>query len=243
MARTSSRTRIATLSKVFAGGGSQMLDSLARLSVLYEDLRIETFAITSNDREIVRLDQLGAKYRVNYFLRRSIATLLEFEGALQKLSRTSEYKAASASIDTGLISTVSDAIRFFQVHHALVKSLRNDIGGHFHHAAAEFATRHAEPDATAQIEITFDPSGNRRYGVLEESSGQEASHRGIRRRDLHDSRRLCPRHSGNARAGDRVSVEPVLRLGIPAVLDVCVHRIIGAAESDAAALMTVRLPS
>lgn len=136
-----------------------MLDSLARLSVLYEDLRIETFAITSNDREIVRLDQLGAKYRVNYFLRRSIATLLEFEGALQKLSRTSEYKAASASIDTGLISTVSDAIRFFQVHHALVKSLRNDIGGHFHHAAAEFATRHAEPDATAQIEITFDPSG------------------------------------------------------------------------------------
>jgi hypothetical protein len=76
-----------------------MLDSLARLSVLYEDLRIETFAITSDEEEIKRLDGLSARYRINYFLRRSIATLLEFEGALHKLSRTSEYKATRANVD------------------------------------------------------------------------------------------------------------------------------------------------
>jgi hypothetical protein len=54
---------------------------------------------------------------------------------------------------------VSDAIRFFQDHHTLLKGLRNDIGAHFHDAAAAFATRHAERDAIAQIEITIHPSG------------------------------------------------------------------------------------
>jgi hypothetical protein len=157
MARLSSRTRFAPLDTVFAGGRSPLLDSLAQLSVLYEDLRIETFAITANEEDVKRLDELSAKYRINYFLRRSIATLLEFEGALNKLSKTSEYKAARDNIDRGLIRTVSEAIRFFQHHHRLLKSLRNDIGGHFNDDAAAFATRHTEPDVTAKIEITFHP--------------------------------------------------------------------------------------
>ena len=63
------------------------MDCLAQMSVLYEDLRIETFALTANDEEVKRLDHLDKRYRVHYFLRRSIATLLEFRGALIKMSR------------------------------------------------------------------------------------------------------------------------------------------------------------
>ena len=159
MARASSRSRFARLGKVFADGRSPLLDALAQMSVLYEDLRIETFAIASSDEELRRLDYLNSKYRVNYFLRRSVATLLEFEGALHQLSRTSEYKAARDKTDRGLIKNVSDAIRFFQSNHKLFKSLRNDLGGHFSHEAAAFATRHIEPDVTANLEVTFHPSG------------------------------------------------------------------------------------
>jgi hypothetical protein len=159
MARTSSRTRFAPIKRVFAGGRSPLLDSLAQLSVLYEDLRIETLAITSNGEVLKRLDVLSSRYRANYFLRRSIATLLEFEGALNKLSKTPEYKTARGTVDRGLIRRVTDAIRFFQEHHRLLKSLRNDIGGHFNDEAAAFATRHAEPDAIVKIEIAFHPSG------------------------------------------------------------------------------------
>ena len=159
MARLSSRTRLAHLEKVFAGGRSPLLDSLAQLSVLYEDLRVETFAITASETELTRLDELGYKYRRNYFLRRSIATLLEFEGGLHRLSKTDEYKASRAGIDKALIRRVTDAIRFFQKHHKLLKSLRNDIGGHFNDEAAAFATSHIEPAAIAKIEVTFHPSG------------------------------------------------------------------------------------
>ena len=159
MARISSRTRFAPLERAFGGGRSPLLDSLAPLSVLYEDLRIETFAIAADEQELKRLDELGSKYRVNYFLRRSIATLLEFEGVLHKLSKTPQYKAARRNTDKDLIRKVEDAIRFFQEHHKLLKSLRNDIGGHFSDEAAAFATRHAEPDTIAKLEITFHPSG------------------------------------------------------------------------------------
>lgn len=159
MARLSSRTRFAPLERVFAGGRSPLLDSLAQLSVLYEDLRVETFAITASETELTPLDELGYKYRRNYFLRRSIATLLEFEGALHRLSKTHEYKASRADVDRALISRVTDAIRFLQKHHKLLKSLRNDIGGHFSDEAAAFATSHAETDAIAKIEVTFHPSG------------------------------------------------------------------------------------
>jgi hypothetical protein len=128
MATLSSRTRFARLQKVFEAGRSPLLDCLAQLSVLYEDLRIETFAITASEEELKRLDELSSKYRIHYFLRRSIATLLEFEGALHKLSRTSEYKASlRRTKDQELIKRVPDAIRFFQTHHKLLKSLRNDI--------------------------------------------------------------------------------------------------------------------
>ncbi len=144
------------------------MDCMAQLSVVYEDLRIETRALTAGEDELTRLDYLDKKYRTHYFLRRSMATLLEFRGALSKLSCTEEYKAAKFSachpdappkqrLRRELFDAVSDALSFFDSHHKLLKRLRNAVGGHFSDAAAASATKHVGPDATCRIEMLFHP--------------------------------------------------------------------------------------
>jgi len=169
MPYVSSRTRFASLQKVFAQGKSTLMDSLAQMSVLYEDLRIETFALTANDEEVKRLDHLDKRYRVHYFLRRSIATLLEFRGALIKMSRTQDFKAERASCfhqDASLtrksrrelFDMVSDALRFFDSHHSVLKNLRNAVGGHFGDAAAHQATANIDSSAVQKLEVIFDKS-------------------------------------------------------------------------------------
>jgi hypothetical protein len=170
MARVSSRTGFASLQKVFAQGRSPLMDGIAQLSVLYEDLRIETFALTSSDEEVKRLDCLDKRYRVNYFLRRSIATLFEFRGALIKTWKTDEFKAAHATATDAnaplslksqkvLFDKIADSLRFFERHHLLIKALRNAVGGHFNDDAAALATRNLHPDAVSKLEIIFHPSG------------------------------------------------------------------------------------
>lgn len=167
MPYASSRTRFALLQKVFAQGRSPLMDCLAQMSVLYEDLRIETFALTANDDEVKRLDYLDQRYRIHYFLRRSIATLLEFRGSLIKMSRTQEFKAEKSSSfhqdasmtrksQRELFDMVSDALAFFDDHHSLLKNLRNAVGGHFNDAAAAQATASVDPDVVGRLEVIFD---------------------------------------------------------------------------------------
>lgn len=140
---------------------------MAQMSVLYEDLRIETFALTANDEEVKRLDYLDPRYRLHYFLRRSMVSLLEFRGALTRLSRTGNFKAEKrASLQSNpsivkkgnrdLFRTVANALAFFEKNHKLLKDLRNAVGGHFSYAAAASATTNVESDSIGKIEITFD---------------------------------------------------------------------------------------
>jgi len=167
MPYASSRARFALLQRVFAQGRSPLMDCLAQMSVLYEDLRIETFALTANEDEVKRLDCLDHKYRINYFLRRSIATLLEFRGCLIKMSRTEEFRTERSSSfnpdapksrksQRELFATVSKALRFFDLHHALLKALRNAVGGHFNDMAAAQATSNVGPEAVGRLEVIFD---------------------------------------------------------------------------------------
>lgn len=89
---------------------------------------------------------------------------MEFAGALSKLSRTEEYKAARIALESQkdkryLVALVSKALQYFQANHKTLKSLRNSVSGHFHDEAAAYATRHAHPDAIARLEVVFHPSG------------------------------------------------------------------------------------
>src|SRR6185295_17600985 len=81
----STHCRYAYLQELLPAGGSdtQISARIARVCVLYEDLRIEVLAMA--EKRISRLDQNGDRFRRLYFLRRSIASLFEFAEALRLL--------------------------------------------------------------------------------------------------------------------------------------------------------------
>jgi hypothetical protein len=94
--------RTAVLPHVFNSNRERMLDAhIARLAVLYEDLRVETSAIKAHS--IPCLDVLDPEhehrdvparigsYRSHYFLRRSIGTLSEFADGLRLLTECEEF--------------------------------------------------------------------------------------------------------------------------------------------------------
>ncbi len=164
MPSLSSLTRFAPLRSVFGAGRSDLLGRLAQLSVLYEDLRLETLGIAAEGDQLSRLDQSDPRYRRLYFLRRSVATIFEFRRVLNKLLQTKEYGKAVAAlqIEKGLREIIEQANSFLATKHELIKRLRNDVGGHFDERAAEFATRNVSEQAVGKLEITAYHSG---YGA------------------------------------------------------------------------------
>ena len=79
------------LTKVFPSGHDEMLHAhILRLAVLYEDLRIELYGIAEDS--MPKLDGTDERYRKNYFLRRSIATLVEFAETVRILNECDEFQ-------------------------------------------------------------------------------------------------------------------------------------------------------
>ena len=68
------------LYEVFGTGDRDLAVHVARLSVLFEDLRVEQSA-TRHAEPISAIDTLGKNYRRFYFLRRMLVTLDEFASA------------------------------------------------------------------------------------------------------------------------------------------------------------------
>jgi len=139
------------LAKVFASGHGEMAHAhMARLAVLYEDLRIELTAVAT--RSIPILDVTDERYRTNYFLRRSIATLVEFAEAIRLLNACSEFQGVKARFGGEVGRYWDEGVRFFSRHERFLKLVRNDIGGHFGQQAAVFAVAHFDPEAVGKIQ-------------------------------------------------------------------------------------------
>ena len=99
--------------------------------MLYEDLRIETTAIAEDS--IPALDVTDVRYRRHYFLRRSIATLVEFAEALRLLNDCSDFNDVRLGFDEEVIEMWSEGITFFHENETFLERIRNDTGGHFDH--------------------------------------------------------------------------------------------------------------
>jgi hypothetical protein len=136
------QTRNASLREVFSADQNRQLNAkLARLCVLYEDLRVEMCGIA--EPSIPALDILDlekdnkctpqriGRYRRYYFVRRSIGTIREFAEALRSINGDPDL----------------------QLNESLLKAIRNDIGGHFGHQAALNALDRLSPDAYSAIEL------------------------------------------------------------------------------------------
>src|SRR5579862_5472808 len=138
---SSSRTRFGRLDRVFKNGGSDLLNAIARLAVLYEDFRIEKGGLPPPEGALGELDTLGHSYRLIYFLRRSVATLTEFHGGLTTIQQMPEFKAAKASLSKQDAKYIDQANHYFQEHRERLKELRNAFGGHLKQESVTLAVK------------------------------------------------------------------------------------------------------
>ncbi len=139
------------LTRVLGPGAPFSARYIAQLSVLYEDLRIETMAIAEDS--MPALDVTDYRYRRHYFLRRSIATLVEFSEGLRLLDGCPDFCDLRSGFDKKLIESWTVGIRFFYETEQFLKLIRNDTGGHFGPEAAGYAVTHLNNGAVGKIQI------------------------------------------------------------------------------------------
>jgi len=63
-----------------------------------------------------------------------------------------------AQANRDLFDIIAEALKFFESHHKLLKTLRNAVGGHFSEEAAALATKNIESNGVGRLEVTFDVS-------------------------------------------------------------------------------------
>jgi len=130
---------------------------VARLAVLYEDLRIEMIAI--GEYELSALDFTDERYRRLYFVRRAVATLVEFRGALMRIHQCPEFCHLRKTFGADELQQWHKAVSFFDMHQDTFKDARDDIGGHFQEKAADAALKDIRKETVAKIEIVKGPNG------------------------------------------------------------------------------------
>lgn len=139
------------LSRVFASSPPELGAIVARLSVLFEDLRIEEAA--SRIPKLGDLDAIGESYRKIYFVRRGIATLVEFSSALEMLDQRPEFADVRKRFDEAGLDRWRAAVKFFAANKSYLSRIRADFGGHFDHGSARHAVAEMHPDTRGVLEI------------------------------------------------------------------------------------------
>jgi len=123
----------------------------ARLCVLYDDLQLEFAA--ANEETIPLLDKSGRDNRRFYFVRRTLGTLSELRSAVAVLEMNTTFRARKAAWPVGARDGWNKAAAFFGANHKFLKDWRNDVGGHFLTATAEFVIDNIEQDTVGAIEL------------------------------------------------------------------------------------------
>jgi hypothetical protein len=150
-------TRIAELRRVFKGGQSELLNGIARLAILYEDLRLEMNEFQTAHRKVIELGEGDTEGRVLYFLRRALETLVEFGRGLNVIRSMDEFKKASPGLTALDTRYIADADRFILQNWTRIKELRNEFAGHIQAEAVEFAVKHL----TSEVgKVTWNPDSD-----------------------------------------------------------------------------------
>jgi hypothetical protein len=145
-----STTRLGSLARVFDNGTSPLLNHIARLSVLYEDLRIEIASLLPENQPSDG-NPLDFSYRHVYFLRRSLATLMEFQSGLTQIAGLPEFKQSAPRLSKLDSRYINAANRYFQKHNLRIKELRNELGGHIQQDAVDYALSNFPSDLVGSV--------------------------------------------------------------------------------------------
>jgi probable HAF family extracellular repeat protein len=136
------------------GRRSRIGDQSRSACVLFEDLRREY--IGSRATEDLPLDALSKQYRKFYFLRRSLVSLDEFCGALNRLTEVKAWKKYVESHDDKRRRKMwADAVKFFNAKKERIETIRGDIGGHFPESAAKWSVERLHEDTTDALQIDY----------------------------------------------------------------------------------------
>jgi hypothetical protein len=154
-----SLTRVGYLRKVFPANTpaeAVVHANVARLVVLYEDLRIElaTFQVAAIDGHADWVND--GQYRKRYFLRRAIGTVVELSNGFSQLARDPSFAEVRKTFDDIATAEWDSTVGFLASNAQLFKQVRNDLGGHFGTAAAKFAIESFTPGTTGSLEIVRD---------------------------------------------------------------------------------------
>jgi len=130
-----------------------MAVQLLRLCVLYEDFQVEVSGAMADN--IATLDATSLETRRFYFVRRQCATFMEISGALKVLNANRAFKSCKSQFSPMGLKQWDEAVKFFSDvdNHALLKGMRNDLGGHFLDSTAEFALDNVSSDAVGVLEF------------------------------------------------------------------------------------------
>lgn len=139
---------------------------IARIAVLYEDLRIELYA-TAARQKIKALDHNGDGYRRLYFIRRAISTVLEIRGAFQRLDQLPEFRRLRMNFSAEQDTAWRAAVDFLLAHDADLRQIRDDVGGHFQERAADYALDHMSSKEVGMITIEEGKKHNTAGSTLE----------------------------------------------------------------------------
>jgi hypothetical protein len=143
---------------------------VARLIVLYEDLRIEESGILA--RTIPPLEMVNnGDYRIRYFLRRTVCTLLEFAEAFRLVDSLDQFNDLRVRFDGTRLKQWNEAVDFFKQEEPLIRRIRNDLGGHFGEEATEYAVKGFLPGTKGRIEYYRDV-GSRKATILNHYVGE-----------------------------------------------------------------------
>ncbi len=119
----------------------------------FEDLRIEEYG--SRLDTLDDLDVVAKGYRKIYFLRRSIATLVEFAGAVEMLDQRPEFRKIKKGFDRDIQKRWTDAAEYFREWKGYLSEIRADFGGHFDHGSALHAVREMHPDTVGKLVVVL----------------------------------------------------------------------------------------
>jgi hypothetical protein len=146
------------LKTVFTDEDPELAPRVARLCVLFEDLRVEYWG--SKEESLQRLDTLSTGYRRLYFLRRSLVTLDEFGGAINRLNAVKSWRQSIEEHGREEQRHIwESAIKFFGKSKDRFATIRNDIGGHYQERAAKYAVESMTPGTTGVFDIVVDGDG------------------------------------------------------------------------------------
>ena len=165
--------RFGRLNQIFNSGNPSKFDfQIARLSVLLEDLRVEHGGLSANSLD--GLDDAGEPYRRLYFLRRSLATLFEFDQALLQIDAMPQFdEFVRARLSPRNLRFWIQGIHSFQKHRDTLCKLRHNIGGHFAEGASKVAVRAFTKENVGSIKIVFQQGGG--AGVVCTFAGEVAA--------------------------------------------------------------------